>query len=138
MAGIKLAVISPQKKVLEVECISVTMPTTQGQITVLPKHMAIFSTLTAGEVRVKTSNEQEISLAVGGGFVNVNNDQVTLLVEFGVRSDEIDEEKVQEVKRRAEEILKSQADEKGSALAQATLARSLLELKIARRRRKIT
>jgi F-type H+-transporting ATPase subunit epsilon len=138
MAGIKLAVISPQKKVLEIECISVTMPTTQGQITVLPKHMAIFSALTAGEVKVKTSNEQEISLAVGGGFVNVNNDQVTLLVEFGVRSDEIDEEKVQEVKRRAEEILKSQADDKGSALAQATLARSLLELKIARRRRKIT
>ncbi len=134
MAGLKLVVISPQKKVLETECESVTLPTEDGQITVLPKHMAIFSLLKAGEVRVKTKDE-EIVLGVGGGFVNVGNDLVTLMAEFGVRSDEIDEEKVNEAKKRAEEILKSKADERGSALAQASLARSLLELKIAQKRR---
>jgi F-type H+-transporting ATPase subunit epsilon len=135
MSGLKLAVISPQKKVLEIECESVTIPTVDGQITVLPKHMAIFSLLTAGEVKVKTKNE-EIELAVGGGFVNVGNDSVTLMVEFGVKSDEIDEQKVNEAKKRAEEILKSKADEKGSAMAQAALARSLLELKVVKHRRK--
>lgn len=129
-----MVVISPQKKVLETECESVTLPTEDGQITVLPKHMAIFSLLKAGEVRVKTKDE-EIVLAVGGGFVNVGNDLITLMAEFGVRSDEIDEEKVNEAKKRAEEILKSKADERESALAQASLARSLLELKIAQKRK---
>jgi F-type H+-transporting ATPase subunit epsilon len=135
MAGLKLTVISPQKKVLEIECDSVTLPTPDGQITVLPKHMAIFSLLTAGEVTVKTKKEN-IELAVGGGFVSVGNDTVTLMVEFGVKSDEIDEQKVNEAKKRAEEILKSKADDKGSALAQATLARSLLELKLVKKRRR--
>lgn len=135
MAGLKLSVISPQKKVLEIECESVTLPTSEGEITVLPKHMAIFSLLSAGEVKVRTEKD-EIDLAVGGGFASVSNNKVTLMVEFGVRSDEIDEQKVDEARKRAEEILKSKADDKGSALAQAALARSLLELKVAQKRRR--
>ncbi len=131
----KLVVISPVKNVLETEIDSVTIPTVDGEITVLPKHMPIFSMVKSGEVTVRTKNGVDY-LACGGGFVNVTGDKVTLLLEYGVNSEEIDEEKVREAKRRAEEILKTQADEKSSAMAQTSLARSLLELKVARKRKR--
>lgn len=131
----KLAVISPEKKVLvEEEVLSVTVPTTQGQITILPKHMAIFSLVKPGEIIVRTK-EGNISLAGGGGFVNITADRVTLLLEYGTKSDEMDEVLIQEAKKRAEEILKNQSDNKDTALASATLARLLLELKLVQKRK---
>ncbi len=137
MTKFKLVVISPTKRVLEADCDSVTLPTTEGQITVLPHHAAIFSLLSPGEVIVRSGSAQdELSLAVGGGFVNVDRNQVTLLAEFGVRSEELDEQKVIEAKRRAEEILATKTDEKESASARATLARSILELKVSQKRKK--
>jgi F-type H+-transporting ATPase subunit epsilon len=131
----QLVIIAPQKKILETEITSVTIPTTQGEITVLPNHMAIFSLLKPGEVVVRTKTG-DLSIAIGGGFVNVTKDKVTLLPEYGTKSDEIDEEQVKKAKQRAEEILNSRADEQSSALAQSTLARSLLELKVVQRRKK--
>ena len=133
--NLRLVVISPEKKVLEMDCLSVTLPTVEGEITILPKHTWLFSLLKPGEIIAKSKNE-EISLAVGGGFVNVGPDKVTVLPEFGIKTNEIDEEKVKEAKQRAEDILKNKLDEEGSALAQASLARSLLELKIVQKRRK--
>jgi F-type H+-transporting ATPase subunit epsilon len=134
MPTFKLIIISPQKPVLETEAQSVTFFTTEGQITVLPGHMSVFSTMSPGEVIVR-GTDGETSLVVGGGFANITHDSVTLLTEFGTRSDDIDQEQVMEAKRRAEEILKEQADTKTSALAQVSLARSLMELKIAQKRR---
>jgi F-type H+-transporting ATPase subunit epsilon len=130
----RLVVISPEKKVLETDILSVTIPTTEGEITVLPKHMAIFSPVKPGEIVVRTKEENMV-LAGGGGFVNVTADKVTLLLEYGVKSDDLDEEKIKEAKKRAEDILKNQQDDRGSALAQASLARSLLELKVVQKRR---
>jgi F-type H+-transporting ATPase subunit epsilon len=130
----KLVIISPERKVLEEEIVSVTVPTTEGQITVLPGHMEIFSLIKPGEITVRTKLGDKIYVG-GGGFVNISHNKVTLLVEFGTDSDEIDEEKIKEAKKRAEEILKNQSDEKSTALASATLARSLLELKLVQKRK---
>lgn len=134
MSTFKLVIISPQKPVLETEAQSVTFSTAEGQITVLPGHMSVFSLVTPGEVVVR-GTDGETTLAVGGGFANVTAESVTLLTEFGTKSDDIDEEQVKEARRRAEEILREQVDAKASAQAEASLARSLLELKIAQKRR---
>lgn len=131
----KLVVISPEKKVLEMDCKSVTLPTMDGEITVLPNHMAVFSLLKPGEMTAR-GDKGNLSLAIGGGFVNITKEKVTVLPEFGVRSDEINEEKVKEARKRAEQILSEKASETNSAMAQASLARSLLELKVAQRRKK--
>jgi F-type H+-transporting ATPase subunit epsilon len=130
----KLVVISPEKKVLEEEILSVTVPTSEGQITILPGHMPIFSLIKPGEIAVRTKQGNKV-LVGGGGFVNISHDKVILLVEYGTNSDEIDEEKIKEAKKRAEEILKNQSDEKSNAIASATLARSLLELKLVQKRK---
>jgi F-type H+-transporting ATPase subunit epsilon len=130
-----LTVISPEKKILETDILSVTIPTNEGEITVLPKHMEMFSLVKPGEITVRTATGN-IFLAGGRGFVNVTREKVTLLLSYGVNSDEIDEEKIKEAKKKAEEMLKNQTDEKATALAQANLARSLLELRLVQKRRK--
>lgn len=133
---LKLVVLSPTKKILETECAQVTIPTVEGQITVLPRHIPLFTQMGSGEVRVKSETGEEKSLAVSGGFANIRSGEVVLLAEFGVVTTEIDEEQVRRAKERAEEILKNLSDEKSSAIAQADLARSVLQLKVIRKRRR--
>ncbi|OGD09193.1 ATP synthase F1 subunit epsilon [Candidatus Amesbacteria bacterium RIFOXYB1_FULL_44_23] len=128
-----LAIVSMEKKVLEMECDSVTLPTSEGQITILPGHIPLFSLLTAGEVIVR-NKEEETSLAVGEGFVNFSKGRLILLTDFGVHSGEIDEAAIREAKARAEEILSQKSDNSMMAEAQANLARSILQLKIAGKR----
>lgn len=134
MANLKVVVLSPQKKVLETECSQVTIPTVNGQVTILPRHIPLFTQLAPGEVIVKSDSDRQ-SLAVSGGFANIHHNEVVLLVEFGIVSGEIDEQEVAAAKARAEEVLKNLTDEKSTSLAQADLARSVLQLKIARKRR---
>jgi F-type H+-transporting ATPase subunit epsilon len=133
--ALKLIVLSPEKTVLETECDRVTLPTTEGRITVLPHHIPLFTQIQQGEL-IAHHQGQEISLAVGGGFANINADKVVVLADFGISGDEIDEQQVRQARERAKQILESMSDEKTAALAQADLSRSLLQLKIATKRRR--
>lgn len=135
--AITLKVLSPQKEVLSAVCKSVTLPTEDGLITVLPKHADLFTTITHGELTARPEDGgREINLAVGGGFASVTGSEVTVLVDYGANADELDEEEIKKARERAEEILKHKQDDRGEAMAQASLARSLLELKVVRKRRK--
>jgi F-type H+-transporting ATPase subunit epsilon len=89
---------------------------------------------------IKTKGREQ-HLAVTGGFLQVQNDLITVLADYAVRSEEIDTQKALEAQRRAEEILKRKREEiseKDFAIAQADLRRALLELKVAKRRRRGT
>lgn len=131
----QLVVLSPEKQILSADCTSVTVPSAAGQITILPHHISLFAAMQPGEIIARQENGSDISLFVGGGFINVLGPRVTVLADFGINSDEIDEKLVQEAKLKAEAILKSQADAAQTALAEANLSRSLIQLKIAARRR---
>lgn len=135
--AIALKVISPQKELLSVDCKSITLPTEDGQITVLPKHTALFTNIIRGELVARPEEGKEIFMAVGGGFASITGKEVTVLVDFGANADELDEKEISAAKLRAEEILKHKADARGEAMAQASLARSILELKIVRKRKKV-
>ena len=130
-----LKVISPHKVVLETKVRSVTLPTVEGEITVLPRHAPIYTLIKGGEVIARTEKGEEISMAVGSGFANITESGVTLLANFGVLSDEIDENRAQEAKARAEALLKDKKSMQEMALASADLSRSLVELKLASKRR---
>lgn len=134
--AIALKVLSPQKEILSANCKSVTLPTEDGQITVLPKHAPLFTNIAHGELVARTEEDKEISLAVGGGFASITGTEVTVLVDYGANADELDEEQIKKAKERAEEILKAKADSRGEAMAQAALARSILELKLVTKRKK--
>jgi F-type H+-transporting ATPase subunit epsilon len=110
------------------------MPTEDGQITVLPNHAPIYTLVSAGEVIARTTDKGEISLGVGSGFANITQTGVTLLANFGILTDDIDEARAREAKERAETLLRERRTKQDEALAAMELSRSLLELKLANKR----
>jgi F-type H+-transporting ATPase subunit epsilon len=132
---LSLSVVSPVKKILETDCKQITVPTQSGQITILPKHEPLFSLLSQGEAIVKSDHGDSQSILVSGGFVSVSKDKVTLLVDFGIKSDELDEKIILEAKDRAEKIVAESKSENITKRAQADLFHANLQLQFLYRRK---
>lgn len=133
-------VVSPEKLVYKDEVEEVILPTTSGQITILPNHISLFTQVIPGEIIIK-KNGKEQYMAVTGGFLEVNNNNASILADYAVRSEDIEVAKAMDAQKRAEKIIKESGEktsEKDFALAQAEFLRSILELKVASRRKKIT
>ena len=73
-------------------------------------------------------------LALGGGLLDVHNNEVSVLADSAIRAEEIDIYKVEEAKKKAEEALKQKLSTREYALAEADLRQAVMELKVARRR----
>ncbi len=131
---LRLKIISPEKTVLDADCTHVTLPSSDGQITVYPHHAPIYTLVTHGEV-VAHTDKGVVSLGVGSGFANINQTSVTVLANFGILSDEIDEARAIEAKARAEQLIKERRTDQDAVMAEMELSRSLLELKLANKRR---
>lgn len=134
-----LDVITPNKKVLSEEIDELTVNTPNGHISILPHHVHLVTKVVPGEMIVKISGKERY-YAITGGFLEVNEDAVTILADYAVESEQIEVEKALQAKKRAEEILKKTKEkvgEKDFAIAQAELRRAVMELHIANRRRRI-
>ena len=132
-------VITPEKTVFKDEVEEVIVPTTSGQIAILPNHASLFTQIEQGEMVVKKNNKEHY-LAITGGFLDINKNNVTLLADYAVRSEEIEVSKALEAQKRAEKIIKESEEKiskKDFALAESQFRRSILELKVAGKRRKI-
>jgi len=135
MAKLKVEIITAERVVLQEDVDMVVAPGIEGQLGILPHHMPLLTTLQAGELRLKKGNE-EISLAVTGGFLEVQPDRVVILADAAERAEEIDIARAETAKRRAEERLAKRTTDLDSARADVSLARSLIRLKIAEKRRR--
>ena len=131
---LNLKVLSPEKTVLDTDCTSVTLPSSEGQITVYAHHAPIYTLIAHGELIAHT-DKGDVSLAIGSGFAEINATKVVVLANFGIRSEEIDAVRAQEAKARAEEIIKMRKSDVDMALAQSELMRSIVELKLASKRK---
>ena len=115
----------------------VVAPASQGTVGILPHHISFFSKLNPGEVKIKEDNKEEF-FAVTGGFIDVNADgQVSILTDSAQRSEAIDEKAAAAAKEKAEKLLseRQKLSEKEFAIAEASLRKALLELKVAKKRR---
>jgi F-type H+-transporting ATPase subunit epsilon len=90
--------------------------------------------LVPGEITVRKDG-RDLFLAVGGGFVEVTGTRVSILTDMAVAADKIDEAKVEEARRRAEARLKERLSDEEVASVNASLARSLAQLRVKRRHR---
>jgi F-type H+-transporting ATPase subunit epsilon len=133
---LSLSVVSPVKKVLEIGCSQITVPTASGEITILPKHAPLFSVLSHGEAIIKSENSEPQYILVSGGFVSVAEDKVILLVDYGAKSEELDEKVILEAKERAEHMLSESKSESLTKAAQADLFHANLELQFLYKRGK--
>lgn len=135
MAKLKFTIVTPERTVLSEEIDSLTCPTTTGQITVLPGHVPLISSLQAGELGAKINGKQEY-YAVSGGFVEVRpGNEVVILADTAEHATEIDTQRAEEAKKRAEESMKNAtrlSEEEYAALA-AQLQKSLARIKVSRR-----
>lgn len=128
-----LKIITPEREVYSDEIEQVTLPTADGEITVLPHHIPLVSVLKAGEILIKKDGAI-IPLAVSGGMLRVSVDGVTILADTAERVEEIIEERAQEAHARAEKLL---AEKKFDTAEYATIAakmeKELARLKVARK-----
>ena len=137
MKKINFQIVTPEKITYRDDVDSITLPTQMGEITVLPNHTPLISSLKSGEAIIKKDGE-EFSIAISGGFLQVQpKNKVVVLADAAERAEEISEERAEQARIRAEEILKEKRLDKAEmATAAAALEKSLIRLKVARRRSK--
>jgi len=116
------------------------VPGSEGQLAILPRHAPLMTTLDYGELIFRRGTN-ETSFAIGGGFLEVHSDKVTVLADVAENADEIDSERAEEARKRAEERLQNLGTDQTSvdlARAQASLQRALLRLNVVEKRRRRT
>ncbi|MEK7539367.1 MAG: ATP synthase F1 subunit epsilon [Patescibacteria group bacterium] len=134
---LKLKIITPEKLILEEMVDQVSLPTTEGEITILPEHIPLISGLASGDI-VAVINGEHIPMAVVSGFVEVKKNEegvteVALLADFAEHVSELSDEKIEKAKTRAEELKKFRRNKEHVDFEhfEAELERSLTRVKIA-------
>ncbi len=98
---LQLEIVSPERRAFTDEVDMVVVPGIDGQLGILPNHTRLISALGVGELRIKKGGTEQ-SLLISGGFVEVRPDKVIVMADLAEHSDEIDEAKAVEARRRAE------------------------------------
>ena len=134
MATLKLEIVTAESQVFSDDVSVVVAPGIEGQLGILPSHAPLMTILQPGELLIRKDGNETYML-VTGGFLEVRPDKVIVLADACERCEDIDTQRAEEAKRRAEERLKSFTPELDQARTEAALRRSLLRLKVAERRR---
>ena len=135
---INLSIITPEGVLYEDAVSSVTVPTKNGEITILPNHAPLFSLLSAGEMIIFKPGHQ-VPLVVSSGILKIKDNTVEILAETAERAEEIDITRAEAAKVRAEEMIRERGkiDDVQFAVLQAKLEKELSRIKIFRKHRKI-
>lgn len=131
---LKLQIVTPAAVVYSQDVDMVTLPAADGQIGILPHHVALLTRIRPGEIAIKRNGEQTF-LAVGGGLVEATGDHVSIVTDMAVAAKDIDEAKAEEARQRAAARLRDKMADEDIAATNAALARSLAQLNVKRRRR---
>ncbi len=127
--------ITPDETVYDGNVVSVTLPSADGEITVLEKHIPIISTLMPGSMVVR-NEKGEMIFAVSRGVIEVDGGSVRVLSDIADRADSLEEEAVEAAKAKAEKLMTEKSEDAMSfAEATALLDRELARLKTVRRYR---
>ena len=129
---IKLEIVTPQATVYSEDVDMVTLPGVEGQMGILPHHVRLMTQLVPGEMIVR-KNGQVRFLAVGEGLVEVTGNHVAILTDMAVATENIDEAKAEEARQRAAARLRDKISSAEVASVNASLARSLAQLRVKRR-----
>jgi F-type H+-transporting ATPase subunit epsilon len=131
---IQLEVVSPERRAYTDEVDMVIVPGIDGELGILPHHTRLISALGIGELRIKKGGTEQI-LFISGGFVEVRADKVVVMADLAEHSDEIDERRAVEARKRAEAELEQARAPADIARVRAALQTALMRERIAVRRR---
>lgn len=125
-----LEIITPEKIVFKEEVDEIVVPTVTGEIAILSNHVPLVTQVMEGEIIVK-KGPKLYSLAITGGFLEVLKNQISILANFAIRAEDIEVAKVEEAKKRAEQISKEKSTDNDFRIAQSELLKSIVQLRVA-------
>ena len=129
-----LEIVTAERIVLSDDVDQVNAPTKDGRVGILPRHMPLITSLTEGELSI-IKNGVRTEFAVFGGFMIVLPDRVTILADSCDRSDEIDLDRAEEARQRAEERIAQRKSDQDMIQAEAELRRAMMQIRIAQTKR---
>ena len=131
---LKLEIVTPAATVYSQDVQMVTLPAINGQIGVFPRHVPILTRIIPGEIIVRRNGQDEF-LAVGEGLVEITGDHVSIVTDMAVAAKDIDEARAEEARQRAAARLRDKISDEEVATVNASLARSIAQLGVKKRRR---
>jgi F-type H+-transporting ATPase subunit epsilon len=135
MSTIHVDVVSAEALIFSGEAKFVALPGEEGELGIYPRHTPLITRIRPGSVRIQAADGTEEFVFVAGGILEVQPDRVTVLSDTAVRGEDLDEEKANEAKQRAEEALKNVTGEMDLAKTQTELSVLVAELAALRRYR---
>lgn len=130
-----LKIITPRKIVVDKEIDSITVPSFDGEITILPRHENLFALLVEGIIKIKQGDDEEY-FSIGGGYIETDGNNVTVLVSKAYGQDEIDKNLIEKALEEAKKILSETKDEKQRAEAMAMMRRAIVDSKLLKKRKR--
>lgn len=134
MAQLQLKVVTPEKLILDEMVDQVNLTTTDGEIGVLPHHASLMSKIVPGELKIKKGTSLK-HFATGEGFMQVDNNVLTIMTDLVEAAEDIDEKAVELAKKRAEDALEQKLSDEEYAVTMANLEKALAQLRVKRRHR---
>ena len=131
---LKLQIITPEGVAFSEDVEIVGLRTVDGQIGILPHHMRLMTQMLPGEMMLRKNGHEQF-LAVGEGLVEVSGESVAILTDMAIEAEKIDEAKAEEARQRAAARLQEKISDEEVASVNASLARSLAQIRVKRRRR---
>jgi len=129
----KLEIVTPDRKVVSGEAEEMQLPGKNGYLGILPGHAPLITELSVGEISYRNAGRTE-HLAVAWGFAEVLPDKVTVLAEVAERAAEINVDRAQKAKDRAQERLKKMESETDYQRAELALEKAITRLEVARKK----
>ena len=137
MATIRIDVVSAEEAIYSGEAEFVVLPGIAGELGIYPRHAPLITQIKAGVVRIKVPGKTEEEMVyVQGGFLEVQPDHVNVLSDTAIRAADLDEAKVLEAKKQAEEAIRARTEKQEIATAEAELAAISAQLQAIQKLRK--
>ena len=132
---LKVDIVSAERLVYSEEGVErLIVPGVEGELGVLTLHAPLLTMIQPGVLRI-VKGDDEVEMAITGGFIEVRDNRVTILADAAERAEEIDSARAEEARRRAQRLLEEREADMDRARAEAGLARALARLKVVERRR---
>ena len=137
MATMRIDVVSAEESIYSGEAEFVVLPGVVGELGIYPRHAPLITQIKAGVVRIKVPGKaEEEAVYVQGGFLEVQPDHVNVLSDTAIRAADLDEAKVVEAKRLAEEALRARSEKQEIASVEAELSALSAQLQAIQKLRK--
>lgn len=133
MKTYKLKIVTPEKIFFDGETEQITIRTTEGDIGILANHIKYVCNIVAGPLKVKLENGEYREAALSEGILKVSEEGVTVLVSTAEWADEIDLERAEKAKQKAEDILSDKSRIDDFDRAEIKLKRALVRINISKK-----